>query len=416
MNPPTAVNSGLEREAQAVRDSGVLGKPGPLSRLFDFLLTRTAGAAPKELEIAIEVFGKRPDFDVAQDSVVRVYVHKLRKRLDEFCARHARPGRIVIPRGEYRLVFEATAPAPDAIESPSRIARPGRRSWVALAVIALCALAFGALLMSMWLNTLGLSAAERELKAVRSSAVWGPLFDDDLPITIVVGDYYLLGETDAAGQVTRLVREFFINSQADFIDHLELNPEWMQRYRNVDLTYLPTAIAFALHDLTPVLEAKERVRVVLMSELDGAALASSHIVYVGYLSGLGMLGDPVFDASRLQLGGTYDELVDPETQRRYVARQPETPGGRYTDYGYFATLRGPQDNRIVIIAGTRDLGVAQTAEALTRRTSVSAIDAAAKGASSFESLTQVYGVAKASMNAERLFIAPIRKDRISSAR
>ena len=405
----TAATSDLEREAQAVRDSGALGKPGPLSRLFEFLLSRSDGSAPKELEIAVEVFGKRADFDVAQDSVVRVYVHKLRKRLDDFHARQARPGRIVIPKGEYRLTFEATASNAPPASAPAA----QRRTFAPIAATALAALALGALAMWGWLHTWGRDARERELDAVRRSAVWAPLLDDDRPITIVVGDYYLLGETDAAGNVARLVREFHINSQADFIDHLELDPRTMQRYRNLDLTYLPAAIAFAIHTLTPVLEMKT-VRVMLMSDLDDDAIRNSHLVYVGYLSGLGMLGDPVFAASRLQLGGTYDELVDPATRRTFTARPPETSGGGYTDYGYFATLRGPKDHRIVIVAGTRDLGVMHMAEALSTPAGVGGIQSAAGGASSFEALTQVYGVARTSLNAEQLFVAPIKKDRVAA--
>src|SRR5687768_14859090 len=98
----------LEREqlseaAERFRASGSLGKPGPLSRLFDFLLARTlAGEAPKEIEIALEVFGKSPTFDVSQDAVVRVYVHKLRRRLDDFFGKdtQAASGRLTIPKGE----------------------------------------------------------------------------------------------------------------------------------------------------------------------------------------------------------------------------------------------------------------------------------------------------------------------------
>ena len=88
-----------------------------------------------------------------------------------------------------------------------------------------------------------------ELRSVRASTVWAPLLDDDLPITIVVGDYYLLGETDENGNVRRLVREFFINSHSDFLDHAELDPQLMQKYRNLNLTYLPTSSAFALQDI-----------------------------------------------------------------------------------------------------------------------------------------------------------------------
>ena len=401
-------NHGLAREAQLLRDSGALGRPGPLSRLFEFLLARSAGAAPKEIEIAVEVFGKKYDFDVAQDSVVRVYVHKLRKRLEEYYGQRAGSGRIVIPKGEYRLVFEAIdagASAPRGEETPRR------RSRLTFAAGLAAALAVGALSTVLWFRAFGGSAAERDLRAVRASAVWAPLLRDERPLTLVVGDYYLLGETDAAGAVARLVREFHINSQADFIDHFELDPAGMQRYRNLDLTYLPTAVAFAIYQLAPVLQQKRDVRLVLMSDLDGETLASSHIVYVGYLSGLGMLGDSVFGASRLQLGGTYDELIDPTSGRAYIARQPASPGGGYTDYGYFASLPGPKQQRILIIAGTRDLGVMQTAEAASRAKSVASLALEAGRAADFEALLEVHGVAHASMSARRVFAAPIVNSR-----
>lgn len=140
------------------------------------------------------------------------------------------------------------------------------------------------------------------------------------------------------------------------LDDLELDPERMTRYRDLDLTYLPTSIAPALRSIASVLQSKSRTRVLLMSQLDGETLANSHIVYIGYLSGLGMLGDPVLDASRLQLGGTYDELIDRKTRRAYVARQAATTGESTTDCGYLAALRGPNGHRMLIVAGTRDLG------------------------------------------------------------
>lgn len=50
----------LTQYAEQFRASGLLGKPGTLSRLFDFLLSRSLeGEAPKETEIALQVFGDR---------------------------------------------------------------------------------------------------------------------------------------------------------------------------------------------------------------------------------------------------------------------------------------------------------------------------------------------------------------------
>jgi hypothetical protein len=86
--------------------------------MFDYLAEKSlAGQSPKEIAIAMEVFGKSPDFDVSQDALVRVYIHKLRKALDEYYASPSNAGNteLHIPRGEYRLKVGIKAPekAPD---------------------------------------------------------------------------------------------------------------------------------------------------------------------------------------------------------------------------------------------------------------------------------------------------------------
>ncbi|HVF18163.1 MAG TPA: hypothetical protein VNA21_14680 [Steroidobacteraceae bacterium] len=403
----------LAAAAEQFRSSGLLGKPGSLSRLFDFLLARSlAGEAPKELEIALEVFGKSPTFDVSQDAVVRVYVHKLRRRLDDFYARPGASsnGRLAILKGEYRLVFEPPQVAEPvaAAEFASPIARPSPKRSPWLPVLTLIAgIGIGALLVAFVLH----SDTDADLRSIRSSAVWAPLLDDDLPITIVVGDYYLLGETDSNGSVRRLVREFFINSHSDFLDHAELDPQLMQKYRNLNLTYLPIASAFALQDIAPVIGRNKRVNVTLTSQLDVSVLKTSHVIYVGFISGLGMLGDSVFAASRVSPGGSFDELVDSKTNTTYLSTAMPARGGgdsSYRDYGYFSSFDGPAGNRVLIIAGTRDAGVQQIAEAVSRRESLDELTTKAAKASSFESLYEIYGVGQASIKAKLLFVNELR--------
>lgn len=417
----TAVDE-LQRQAEQFRASGLLGKPGALSRLFDFLLLRSlAGEVPKEIEIALQVFGKGSNFDVAQDSVVRVYVHKLRRRLEEFASRSltAQDSRIAIPKGEYRLVLEppaAGASAPAAVEllPPVQVVPPTvrRRRWLIPVVAAAAAFVAGVLLTLVLLD----SPADRDLRVVRDSAIWGPLLDDDLPITLVVGDYFLLGEVDDTSDVQRLVREFFVNSKQDFLDHLQLNPQLMSRYRNLDLTYLPAATAFALQDVIPVLETGKQVRVTLLSTLDPSVLKSTHVVYLGYISGLGMLGDRVFANSRLALGGSFDELQDLETGKTYVSTVMPmgTERGAFRDFGYFSTFDGPGGNRIVIVAGTRDNGVMHVAEAVSQRAGVEEMSGQAGSSESFESLYEVDGMARAGLNARLLFVSGLKGDSIWS--
>jgi hypothetical protein len=69
----------LQHEVGRIQASGALGE-ARLRKLFDYLSERTlAGESPKEIAIAVDVFGKSSDFDVSQDALVRVYIHKLRK-------------------------------------------------------------------------------------------------------------------------------------------------------------------------------------------------------------------------------------------------------------------------------------------------------------------------------------------------
>jgi hypothetical protein len=404
----------LTHQAEQFRASGLLGKPGTLSRLFDFLLARSLeGGAPKETEIALQVFGKSPGFDVSQDAVVRVYVHKLRRRLEEFNGRTPDAANIIIPKGEYRLILErpAAEPVVAPVETSTPPPVPARRAnWLGIGIATCCALIVGALLGAGF----SMGGAQWDMREVRHSAVWGPLLDDDLPITIVVGDYYLLGEANPqTGHIDRLVREFFINSHEDFRDHAELNPQLMQRYRNLDLTYLPAASAFALQDIVPVLGTAKPVRVVLMSQLDANALKNSHIVYIGYLSGLGMLGDRVFAASRVSPGGSYDELVDTKTDHTYLSTaMGASSDGEFRDYGYFSTFAGPNGNRVVVIAGTRDIGVMQIAQSLSARHAVDDLCKNAGKAPAFESLVEISGMGKTGFKSRPLFVSGMKAEKI----
>jgi DNA-binding response OmpR family regulator len=83
----------LALHADHIRSSEVLGRSDQLHRLFEYLVACTrAGRTPKESVIAVEVFGRGTDFDVSQDAAVRVYIHKLRRKFEEFYAAHPEVG------------------------------------------------------------------------------------------------------------------------------------------------------------------------------------------------------------------------------------------------------------------------------------------------------------------------------------
>jgi hypothetical protein len=387
----------LRAEARRLQTSGVLGE-AKLRRLFDYLVTCSlAGQAPKEIAIAVDVFGRDASFDVSQDALVRVYIHKLRRTLEEFyaAAGDQGAGMLQIPRGEYRLKLRSRSPVAGPPAIPAAGERPALRALGRTGVGLLA----GAAAFLLGLGVASLLRPHSDLDAVRANPVWASLLADDRPILIVVGDYYLIGETGDALELKRLVREFGVNSKSDLNDYIQQHPEYATRYMDVGLRYLPPAAAFALRNVMAVLApANRRITVSMVSDLQPRSLVSADIVYVGYLSGLGILQDLVFNGSRFKVGDSFDEIIDQQTRHTYFSQtgdqyfSPPQPSGTesaYHDYGIFAKLRGPGGNTVLVIAGTRDAGVRQTAEAFTSPDKIDEIARPALSAAPFETLLDV---------------------------
>ncbi|MDT8429595.1 MAG: hypothetical protein RQ757_12630 [Pseudomonadales bacterium] len=358
----------LDALAEKIIDSGQLGRSPTYTALLRYLVQCAhENRTPKEVEIALDVLGRTADFDVSKDSVVRVYIHQLRKRLDAYyqyteqdCDYH-----LVIPRGQYTL---AALPVPGNTEPGSLTPAadplmPDRqhstRNWLILLGVLL-------LLNVAWTigNLLDQSVASPSLEAA-SHKMWAAMMDDELPILLVMGDYYIFGEQDDNGRINRMVRDFSINSADELEQQQRENPETAANYLDLDLNYLPEGSAFALSRIMPILQATgKRVNVTMMSRLNTADLKTNHIVYIGYISALNKLRPLVFASSGLQIGRTYDELYNRGSGEIYSsdAGLPQQ-GEAFRDYGLLSAFPAPGGIQFVIIAGTRDAGLMHSAQA-----------------------------------------------------
>ncbi|MEO6078999.1 MAG: hypothetical protein ABIQ86_04375 [Steroidobacteraceae bacterium] len=383
-------------EVERIRASNLFGRATQMQRMFEFLVTcQAAGRVPKEMEVAVDGLGRGVEFDVAQDATVRVAAHKLRKRLDEFYRDEATPvaARLTIPRGEYRLTLQSanSGPAPAALFRWRRLLPANPRERVAAVLIGVLLLACGALLLAV----LSRPTIDGRLAAVRNSPLWAPLLSDDLPVQLVLGDYFIFGERGEAGDIRRLVRDFNVNSAKDLEQVFIADPTLTAKFADLNLGYLPTSSAQALREVLPILVASgKHVSLTLASELDPSTIKTSHIVYIGYLSALGMLMDVAMAQSRYSFAGSYDELIDSITGNAWVSEAGEShaPAERYRDFAYLASFRGPGGNQHLVIAGTRDTGLMQAAESAVDITALQALAARKLPLRGFEALYEVQSV------------------------
>jgi hypothetical protein len=403
----------IQNEAAKIAASGLLGRSRSYRRLFEYLVENSLeGRQPKEIEIATEVFSKGAEFDPTQDSMVRVYAHNLRQKLKQYYddPENESDVRLCIPRGEYRLAIE-TATDTSADEPAARSSGMG--------IFGRLAAPAAALVIGVVIGLAMQTSAPSNEAGVASSPLWSQITDDDLPVLVVVGDYYIFAELDDDGNVARFVREFEINSPQDLDDFVARHSEFANRYQDLDVTYLARSAGPVMRDVLSVLYAANKsVDVVAMSEFDPADLVTNHVVYVGYLSALDKLFDFVFASSQLAIGDTFDQLWNIETGEMFQSEAGRPNDYRnYRDYGFFSTFPGPSGNQFVIIAGTRDEGVMQVGQLVSNPlylpTALEAVpDGAMDGVPAYELLYEVTGFDRTSIDAMLVHSAPLNYDKI----
>lgn len=382
------------------------GRSDSLLRLFDYLHLHSHDLrTPKEIEIAFEVFGKDPRFDTSQDAMVRVWIHRLRTRLDEIY-RDAPGPRLAVPKGQYRLAMiepealpaqpeDATVVPPE--RSPERRLRFPRvqARWIAiLAVVSI--LGWAALFYVRSMSTAA-DARAGSLFAAAGARCGVPL--------VAAGDSYLYLQTRSAGQAPRLVMRPGLTSAAQLEavragEPLADGGQLIDR----DTYYMAASSADGLWSLLGAAsvttgKGARPPNILPNSKLTQQALNQGNILYFGRLDQLGLLHDIVFEASRFTFDPLSDTLRDGASQRQFAAqltdainRQDRNPLQRpafTSDYGYIARIMKPDGCAVVIVAGLQDGALAPVARIASDQARLDDLSRQSHGARSFEALFEI---------------------------
>ncbi len=100
----------VRAELEAVLSSDIFSRAPSLARFLGYICRKALDGQSsqiKEYNVAVEAFGRQPNFDQKEDAIVRVEAHRLRKRLKQYYdtegAGHAI--QIMVPAGQYVPVF-----------------------------------------------------------------------------------------------------------------------------------------------------------------------------------------------------------------------------------------------------------------------------------------------------------------------
>ena len=411
----------LQAYAGELRSSGALGKSVQINRLFDFLVERSvAGRTPKEVEVAQDVFGVEASEQLGHDATVRMCIHRLRKKLEEVPP-NSEGERLVLPRGDYRLLLVSASAPPAPPEDPAgggddapqgRSANRRMLRWAILLAL-IVALIVGAMALRPAIQTFAFGQRD----PLAGSALWRPVFQSGLPLTLVSGDRYIFGEANADGEIVREIRMRTISSSNDLEAYRKASGQ-DSRLVDLNLYDLPGAMAPALAMVAPVVnqaaDAKKGSISVGSSQFTPDNLKSHNIVYVGLLGDLRDLGEPVFASSRFALSPKGDALVDRKGGGRSFRSDWDDPSKERVlrrDYAYIASLPGPVGNHVLVIAGLNEPALAEAAQIVTQEANLDALSAKVGNADAFEALYEVRTFGPVGVASRLVMALPVKINR-----
>ena len=378
----------VRHHLQKVLGSEHMEKSEASQRLLRYLAERALREeTPKETEIAIDVFSRDASFNSAEESLVRVAVRALRRRLHDYYAGagHQDEVRFDIPKGGYRLVWtrrelvptqaeaaaasvaESSPPLPDAPAPAAELPAPlprGRwlRTWAiaATALLTISVLVNGYLWLRRPIPSVDPAAAE-----LARSPLWSGIIDSNRPLMLVLGDGFMYTNVDPLTGRVQLIRDRAINSSEELRVFLAQNPSIApgrgQRYTS--MLQKSTTIGMA-SVLRLVSHPGRQIEVRARDDLQVDDLQKYDIIYIGPLSRLGPLAGHYELQSRYRYDQQSTAIHDIVTGKTYLPEGELTV--KHTEYALAARFVGPSGNHIVILTpGARNSGMLLTVRTFT---------------------------------------------------
>ena len=322
---------------------------------------------PSEFDIAADVFYKDKDFNPADDTTVRVYIYRLRKKLDEY---YEGPGKhdsvvIQIQKGTYRIEFLKHSEL-----NKRKILKFKHYIYPAIIFFLLILITFFSIEYISIRNQLHKNDNIRENKLV-----WSDFTNSGLPTLYAIGSlyayYYYLEQFDRSW----LVRDDAINNE------LELNA-FEEKYHldksNIsipDWKIIPKSAALHYGKLLPIFHLNtNNLDLKLTDELKWNEIENNNIVYVGHFHNLDIFNS-IFPRNRLipQI-----KSIDHGVKEYYIKVQTSEIDTLYPiilsvdksrkleiDYVVVSKIPGPRNNVILFICSFSSMGRLKLVETLT---------------------------------------------------
>ena len=235
--------------------------------------------------------------------------------------------------------------------------------------------------------------------------------DKDIPLAVVVGDYYLLKDMTYSDR-SRFIRDVRINSESDFDNFLLDHPEYAKTYTRTRHTFMGKYAALCINKIGRIMHtAGQDMQIILASEFQWQNLKDFSLVYIGSFKSPGMLGQ-LTNHSNFQFNLYPNNLQFKELKTdsvfQYFPLGSDIYNSYETDYCVVTKIPGSGQQDVLMFLSVRDIGLIETVEYFTDSESLNSFEQILhednQDAEYFEACFKIQGMDRNSMSIDLLHI------------
>jgi hypothetical protein len=338
--------------------------------LLSYLLKATKQEISlKESTIAGELFDRESDFNPAEDTIVRVHMHNLRKKLSLFYLSEGKNDKIqlCIPKGSYEVKF---------VGKKTREKIISKIKFKSIYLLTFIIAFLVVLSIYQWReNTLLKETAHIGIKN-ESNSFWSDYLQSEDPILFVFGELYILWEYKHDIEDGRLIHDSNINTAQNLVDFNTQHGNDNINLVKAHESFFNEHQLFSIFNICPVLiDNSIKPEYTLTSYLDWHDIADNNIIFIGEFRTSARL-KRFFSKSSFAFNLNPRQLYyldkNSDTLKTYSTEYKsgdisDVDSYRYyiKDYPVIVKIPGPNNLPILFFSGFFDVGIKETIRHLT---------------------------------------------------
>ncbi len=355
------------------------------------------GQTPKEINIAVEFFGKDTRFDASSDSIVRSHMHHLRKKLDSYYRNTGRQDdiQLTIPKGHYAIHFE---------DAESKSVFTFKLSEIILLFLFLSLAVFQ---LYQWM----MKRASDYPVTSKDQIIWQPFFQNDRPLLLILGDHYFYMGPSATNP-SSAIRDFAINSDSDLNNFLVKHPDKISVINKTSHTYMTKRIPWAINTILPSFVMHQKnIELKLASEVQWDDFQKYDIIFIGAFRSLGVTGKLIeelpfdYDCKNGILTLTQADTLSVQYNAGSCS-DFQTEMQEAKDYAMVIRSKGLSGRHCLFFLSTHDIGIISTTRQFTDAVQLKQFSEQYLSGYEFDSfyaLFRVHGVARTDFEIDLLY-------------